>query len=410
MAQPIHITKRSLFSLAAAGLATPALAQGPAATPSSPVAGIAPPRTLPELKAEVILRAGKQTYPLDGVALADAEIAMADLKSTSPDEWARVWIARGDAKIQQAQAARPTNQAQLYRAAWALYSVGRFPAPTSPGRRLSYSKALDAYRAFVARIDPPLEVVRIPFEGHEIVGYLRSPPNAGGPSPLLISTGGIDNLKEQVAHQGLVFLDHGFAVFAVDMPGTGESPVKADAGAERVFSRVLDWARTRPEIDAQRIFFKGGSWGGHWATRMALSEKDRLLGAISQAGPAARFYTEEWQMKALGTREYLLDLFDARAAIYGVSTLPEFLAYGRRLSLLNDGLIDQPSAPMLVINGALDTQVPIDDQFLLLTRGDAKDAWINPKGLHMGFGGGWDRRRVDEKVIIPWMNRMMGRS
>lgn len=42
-------------------------------------------------------------------------------------------------------------------------------------------------------------------------------------------------------------------------------------------------------------------------------------------------------------------------------------------------------APMLVIAGVRDTQVPISDIYLLLSRGDApKTAWNNPQGGHLG--------------------------
>ena len=44
-----------------------------------------------------------------------------------------------------------------------------------------------------------LEVVRIPFEGGEIVGYLRLPANASRPVPLVLAISGLDSRKETVA-------------------------------------------------------------------------------------------------------------------------------------------------------------------------------------------------------------------
>jgi hypothetical protein len=35
---------------------------------------------------------------------------------------------------------------------------------------------------------------------------------------------------------------------------------------------------------------------------------------------------------------------------------------------------------MLVINGMKDTQVPVEDVFVLMRSGSLKDAWINPQG------------------------------
>ena len=62
-------------------------------------------------------------------------------------------------------------------------------------------------------------------------------------------------------------------------------------------------------------------------------------------------------------------------------------------------------APMLVIAGVLDTQVPIDDECLLLSKGDIpKDAWINPSGGHLGRQVGvWPDPLIFKQVIIPWL-------
>ena len=370
---------------------------------SSPDPRIAAPRTLEELKSEVIRRIKTNGYPGRGIRLADAQGAMASLVSLDPDEWARVWSEVGDRVVEEAEAApTPDAQRDLFKIAFSTYTMGRFPTPTTPGKKASYDKALAAYMQYAERLPQKLEVVRIPFEGKEIIGYFRKPEGAG-PFPLMVQCGGLDFWKEQVADEALNYLPHGISVFGVDMPGTGQAPIKGDVGSERMFSAIFDWAETRPDIDATRMFMRGVSWGGHWATRVAILEKDRLLGAINHGGAVHHFFQPEWQLKALGTREYLLDLFGARANVFGVKTLDEFLAYGPRMSLLIDDQIDKPTAPMLVMNGAKDSQVPIADQLLLLQRGDAKEGWINPKGVHMGFGAGWGPERTIRDIIVPWL-------
>ena len=369
---------------------------------------IAPPRTLDELREEVIKRIKGGGYPGRGIRVADAQAALAMLTSLDPDEWAAAWIAAGDRVAEEAEAATdPDAQRDLFKSAFAAFTMGRFPTPVTSGKRAAYTKALAAYARYAELLPQTLEVVRIPFEGQEIIGYFRKPEGAefegAGPFPLMVQCGGLDFWKEQVADEALSYLPHGICVFGMDMPGTGQSPIKGDVGSERIFSRVFDWAETRADIDSTRMFMRGVSWGGHWATRVAIAEKDRLLGAINHGGAVHHFFQPEWQLKALGTREYLLDLFGARANVFGVTTLDEFLDYGPRMSLLIDDQIDRPCAPMLVMNGAADTQVPIADQLLLLQRGDAKEAWINPKGGHMGFGAGWGPDRTIKDIIAPWL-------
>src|ERR1700691_3649698 len=47
------------------------------------------------------------------------------------------------------------------------------------------------------------------------------------------------------------------------------------------------------------------------------------------------------------------------------------------------GLLDQPSAPILGVNGKLDDQAPVDDIYLLMEHGSPKSARIYPNGHHM---------------------------
>jgi hypothetical protein len=64
----------------------------------------------------------------------------------------------------------------------------------------------------------------------------------------------------------------------------------------------------------------------------------------------------------------------ARASVYGAESLEEFLAFGPKMSLKNQGLIGRPSVTMLLVNGDNDTQVPIADLEMLLHAGSPKEA------------------------------------
>ena len=189
------------------------------------------------------------------------------------------------------------------------------------------------------------------------------------------------------------------------MPGTGEAPIKIDVGSEAMYSSVIDYLLTRPDVDGNRLAVIGASWGGHWAAVLGFTEKDRLKGAVVWGGPTDRYFQREWQERALGTREYLFDLFAARASVYGTTTLDEFLNYGPRMSLQSRNFIGKPSTPMLLINGEKDSQVPIDDLYLLLRSGSPKEAWVNPQGGHIGRGSGWPDGKIVTDVALPWLSR-----
>ena len=367
------------------------------------------PRDLNELKQEAQRRADRNLPPVGGVKPEDMREALAGLNSLEPDAWAAAFSRIGDRYVEKAksqQAAAPREAAESYKHAWEVYNTARWPLENSPGKKQAYAKALEAFQAYGRLIDPPLEVVRIPFEGKEIVGYLRLPSNVR-PAPLLIGISGLDTRKEDVAATSDNFMRRGIGIFALDMPGTGQAPLKVDVGAERMYSRALDYLQTRSEVDAKRIVVRGQSWSGYWAALIAYKERDRIRGAVVHGVGIHGYFQPEWQSKGLTTREYLFDLFPARSAVYGVSTMEEFLAYGPRLSLLTLGYLDKPSAPMLLVNGEKDTQQPIADLYLMMKHGDPKDAWVNPAGGHMGRSTQWPQGQIVERVVMPWIERAL---
>jgi hypothetical protein len=112
------------------------------------------------------------------------------------------------------------------------------------------------------------------------------------------------------------------------------------------------------------------------------------------------------------TREYLFDLLPASLFVYGMKSADDLIAFLPKMSLQAQDLLGKPSAPMLVVGGTKDTQVPIDDLELLLNTGcDPREAWINPAGGHMGrTPGTWPDPVIFRKIILPWEVRRLGQN
>lgn len=87
----------------------------------------------------------------------------------------------------------------------------------------------------------------------------------------------------------------------------------------------------------------------------------------------------------------------------GVGSVEAAYRFMPTLSLRTEGLIDKPAAPMLVIGGYLDSQVPFADTELLLTHGSPKYAWINPTGQTMGRSLTIKDQWIFDTVIVPWV-------
>jgi pimeloyl-ACP methyl ester carboxylesterase len=371
-------------------------------------------RTLDEIKTEAIHRAENGMYPLIGLDPGDVKEAFASIHTRDKDEWAAAFMGVADRYMNEAKSLEKTDPTKAnadYIRAWRLYSFGRWPIPASPGKQRSYEKAIEAFLAHARFWDPPQEIVRIPFEGKEIIGYLRLPKNANGPVPLVLAVNGLDSRKEDLSESFSAILSFGIGFLAVDGPGTGQSPIKVSENAERMLSRVLDYISTRPEIDKNRVAMHGVSWGAYWATKMAIVERARLRGASAQSPPTDRFFQKDFLLNSLiGNREYLFDQVPALMAIFdNVKTVDEMAEVLPKMSLVKQGLLGQSMAPMLILAGVLDTQVPISDIYLLLDKGDVpKTAWINPQGGHLGRQVKvWPDPVIFKQVIIPWLVRTL---
>jgi esterase FrsA len=367
-------------------------------------------KTLEEIKADILHRAGR-INPFERVKKEDVEQVIKNLTSLDPDLWGREWGKFG-AKYEavadeQEKLGKKKEAGDTFSLAYEYYRVGRYPVPSSPEKKKCYQGALRTFLRAAPTMEPPLERVEIPFEGKKVVGYLQVPRGVTRP-PVVMHWGGVDGWKEDRRTNNGVLLKMGLACFTIDMPGTGENPCLGnDLRAERTFSAAMDYLETRSDIDGKRIACMGGSFGGYWAAKLAHTEPKRLRGAVNHGAGVHRTFQEEWLRPALTVTasQYLMgpaSLLDARSYIFGARTLEETLKIAPTLSLVTQGLIDQPCAPLLCINGKEDDQHPISDLYLLAEHGSPKDLRIIPDAGHMGRKKGQSNDEV-VGIITTWL-------
>jgi esterase FrsA len=386
------------LALLAASPGLPARAQGQTPAPEAWQT-----RSWPELKAETQARADRNAYPVTGLKPDDVREALSHIDSLDRDQWAAAFSAIGDryrARAEAERAAQPAAARDDFHQAWLNYAFGRWPSPTSPGKRDAALKAEAAFLAYGELTTPKIELLHIPFEGKLISAYLQKPPGVAKP-PVVIDIGGVDEWKDAGASDGRSFLADGIADVAVDMPGTGDAPLPGRPGAERIYSALIDFLLTRSDLDGGRIVVRGVSWGSYWATRVAYAEPTRLKGAVFQSGPVDAYFERAWQEKALHTKEYLLDFVASRLYILAQPSVEAMLDFMPSMSL--KPLLDKPTPPMLVIGGVHDTQNPFSDVLLLLQSGSPKYAWVNPEGGHMGRSKTISDAQIFDGVVRPWI-------
>ena len=368
-------------------------------------------RTLDEVKQEVLRRAPR-INPFEGIKREDAEAIVKSLTSTDRDHWAEQWCkyglkyeAEGDALAKQNGDAKKLGE--LYEMAFNYCRIGRYPVASTPGKKEAYRNSVRMYLKFAKYADPPVQIVEVPFEGGKLTGYLQIPRGVQKP-PVVMHWGGVDGWKEDRQGASATLRRQGLASLAVDMPGTGGNPVLyTDPKAERTLSVFIDHLLTRSDVDGTRVGVWGGSYGGYWAAKMAYVEAKRLKGAVFHGGNVHLGFQEKWLVPALTqtASTYLFgpaSLFEARSQAMGVKTLEEFLKAAPKLSLVAQGLIDKPSAPILGVNGKKDDQAPVEDIYLLMEHGTPKEARIYRDGGHMGRTPGMDSAEIGN-MIAAWL-------
>ena len=217
---------------------------------------------------------------------------------------------------------------------------------------------------------------------------------------MIMHWGGIDNWKEERHSFGESFVKEGWGCFIIDSPGTGECPMLAGPDAHQVHLAVLDYLLKRPEVDANKIAVVGASFGGHWSTKLAHLAPDKLRAAVNWGGGIHYFFQPEWQERSRHADSYLFDLIEARANLFGKKTFDELCAVMPALSLLDQGWLDKPCAPMLIVNGKEDKQVPLEDFYLLLEHG-------NPKAIRLFPGGHMGAIPNIFKTVLDWLHQKL---
>jgi len=334
----------------------------------------------------------------------EAEAIFRRLTDLEPQRWVDEWTRlaepweRQAAELEAAGKMQEANEA--YRMAYVYYSIAKFPVLNHPAKQQAYRKCIENYLKAARAFDPPLERVTIPFEGKQIIGYLRKPKGVAKP-PVVIATGGIDNYKEDRNLSD--FLGVGLAAFSMDMPGAGESPVWYTPDGDRLYSAAIDHLAARPDLDGQRIGIVGRSYGGYWGARMAFVEPERIKAAVQWGGPVHHSFQESYiRQELLTDKLYLWPVVEAMMYAHHVNSLDELYREAPKMSLKTLGYLDRPAAPLLGINGAHDPWMTVQDVYVLLEGGEPKAGRVFADGGHMGRTDNPGRFTAGE-VVMNWV-------
>jgi dipeptidyl aminopeptidase/acylaminoacyl peptidase len=196
-------------------------------------------------------------------------------------------------------------------------------------------------------------------DGLDLSGFLYRPPaRFTGKRPVIVSVHGGPEGQWRPGFLGrnsYYLKELGVALLYPNVRGSsgfGKTFLAADNGVRREathrdLAALLDWVRTRPDLDGDRIMVMGGSYGGYMTLIAATQLSDRIRCAVDIVGIS---HLATFLQNTSGYRR------DLRRAEYGDERDPAVRAFMDRTAPLNN--VTRIRKPLFVIQGQNDPRVP----------------------------------------------------
>ena len=303
-------------------------------------------------RVEQVITQGIHRFLADGVHYRD----LMDIRAATPDwsQWCAVWsqyaaAAEERGALALSRSLTRTAANEFARAALYYHYAQNLYYDDPALKRETHDRKVSVFKRAAPLLDPPLEPVKITFDGIEMPGYLRL-PSARAAAPCVILLGGLDTTKEDYMVVNDLCAERGLATLAFDGPGQGETlfrmPWRRDF--ERSIGAVLDYLDTRPEIDRDRIGIIGRSTGGFYAPKVAATDT-RIKAAVAWG---AMYHLRNLASIPAVTRDGFL-------FVSGSKSVDEALRFFECINL--EGVASKIRCPLLGVHGGLDTITPMEN-------------------------------------------------
>ncbi len=216
------------------------------------------------------------------------------------------------------------------------------------------------------------------FDGLEITGFLYpAAKKFEGKHPVIINIHGGPEGQSQPVFQGrnnYYMNELGVAIIYPNVRGStgyGKTYVAIDNGMKREDSvkdigALLDWIKTQPQLDSDRIMVTGGSYGGYMTLACATTYNDRIRCSLDVVG-ISHFGTF-----LKNTESYRRDL---RRVEYGDERIPEMSEFFEKIAPLNNA--NRITKPLFVVQGGNDPRVPLSEaeQMVAKVKSNGSPVW-----------------------------------
>lgn len=264
------------------------------------------------------------------------EVVYSTLRSIrSLDEWSHEWVETaqqylGSYRREVSAGNRVEAERARYMAAMCYQAAQIMEFNDERTRNSCRAWAANLSRLSLPVRNPNARHFTIPWNDQELPVLFEVPEFGDGPFGLVIFLNGLSLSKEESFTWAPRFLNAGYAVMAVDSPGTGEATSLGPINPRYtdILDGVFDLLRDESSIDLQQVVLVGASLGGNEAIRIARRIPEIMaVVAVTPAVQPARWMDHASPMLVAELadlvepehRTELADGFDALVAAEGSS-------------------------------------------------------------------------------------------
>ena len=232
-----------------------------------------------------------------GVEIGEAFYAASQIKDGDAASWQKEWFllaqrveARGLQSLAEGHKVSARDQLQRASYYYRISLLAILPTDSRLAERAEKSRSL--MKKAGELYDPPMEYIEIPYEGTVMPGYFRKAANSDKPAKTLIMIGGGETFAEDlVVYIAPQAYDRGYNFMTVDLPGQGLLPMQGKIFRPDMnvpMKAVVDYALSRPDVDAKQLASYGYSGGGGFVPQAAMH--DPRIAAIAMSSGVVDAY------------------------------------------------------------------------------------------------------------------------
>ena len=270
------------------------------------------------------------------------------------------------------------------------YSIGRFPGAISAVKKTISEDCNRAYAKSCAHLTPLVQEVIVEHQGYQIKCHLREPKTAGKHPAVLIMCGA-DMFKEDRGWAGDFCIENDMVALIMDAPGTGDNLLPWEPSSVSAWMAAIDFLAELPSVNAKSIGAFGISRGGYSVMQLAGHYPKMVKAVVASAGHHFGYQMTDQELlnyvDARSSRsQYKFGPKDGPVTFPGWSVEKENELY-KQWALPEQGVLENITMPILMINGKKDHLAPIGNIYYMLEHGPAigREARIYPDAGHCAF-------------------------